>query len=760
MKKYKTILLSIFVSVSVFASTALEIEQTRSLETNTTSKTTKTYDASTNSNKVSEWNTSDWNDMNSKNGADTGSIGRMQSFFGNGKSNINQVSNQAVEDDNSIDKNMKIWTQTKIDELSSATTDRDDGVNVNQLVKCYITRDIPIRYRCTKTNLTYGGFIQSNGQQAKKKCENECYDQNMCLQAEEPKKVIETIKSIKVDRDTTIAESYVMTSNDIPLKEITFDVNSSTNYASRVKIYVKNGEEEQLVANIPLKTGKQTIPMGYTATKVSVLLELVKDLEKVSVENIIVSHKEKGKFICPELQDISDRDAGSFAYVCPSGNITTYSINGSTYKVCGDYGVTGDNKDGSFSDMDRCSFICKTHYDCISDTTTINPSVLEQFREGCIEGQDNCELETCPDLRKSGSKIISEVVFDATNKPTVTVASGVQKDDVYRPRPILSTDIDFKERNAEEYKEEAFINMLKSGTFASSISTIDEDTESDSAFSLSINGENNNISGTSLNWILKPSANSVNSDKYSFYVIVEVLTERLDYILDAEKHNVKNRILYVKTGAGDNLKPFALKKDAEYNIFTSDNKLVSTKNESASWEFQTFLTSWFPIPSSDILEPFQTKKIEVENEYLRIPIIENTSDIYLDSCKGVVRSVVVDGPVETNVYTGNFNGTGESIINFKVYAFVKPANEIITYKESVKKIENKELSPIFDSLLRANYKKSVADDGSLNLSNDTARDYKIKIFLYGKETNKQSFTQIIPKKEDVGKQGYLFVFTY
>ena len=64
-------------------------------------------------------------------------------------------------------------------------------------------------------------------------------------------------------------------------------------------------------------------------------------------------------------------------------------------------------------------------------------------------------------------------------------------------------------------------------------------------------------------------------------------------------------------------------------------------------------------------------------------------------------------------------------------------------------IDNNEIKPIYDSLSFDKYAKDIQSD-----SNNT----NTQIYLYGKKESKTGFVRIFPKKEDIGKNGFIFIF--
>jgi hypothetical protein len=480
---------------------------------------------------------------------------------------------------------------------------------------------------------------------------------------------------------------------------------------------------------------------------------------KVDLKNIKLNY-EGGEYICPNQQDLSNKNAGNFAYLCPSGNITTLNKSYSSYKICEDYGVIGDNLNGTFSKRSEANAVCKKMYSCSMDINYINTSMLQSFREGCIEGQTNCEEDTCKRLRAEKNPILNETVFDAGVNPKATIVNETQVQGVTRPRILLNEDLDFQQRTAEELKDEAYKNMLDKQTYKVSKFNLDEDTESSSAYSLGISGTNVYAGSAkrALLWRLKPSAfETISNEK--FFTVFEIVVKRNEVAETGIKENIKDKILYLKINDNsDILKPFAKKVNWAKDIITT--KPDGTKDiehyelETSVWKYQSFnssTNSWYTHSKDLTAEYFRNEKITLdESPFQRIKLLSDTSNMmYL--FPGVLRAITKNGPYETKVYTGDFDGSGETVQKVTVYSFLKPNNESLTYKEIVEKIDNKEVLPIYDSLTFESMQQNVKDDTGEIGGN-------IQLYLYGKKESKTGYLRMFPNKEDVGRNGFIFIF--
>lgn len=69
--------------------------------------------------------------------------------------------------------------------------------------------------------------------------------------------------------------------------------------------------------------------------------------------------------------------------------------------------------------------------------------ILYKISGGCIEGQSDCNLETCRSLRIAGAQVINENVFHADFEAEQTVVNGALVQGVERPKVLLKEDLDF-----------------------------------------------------------------------------------------------------------------------------------------------------------------------------------------------------------------------------------------------------------------------------------------------------------------------------
>lgn len=762
------------------AETQLETttKQNRSIDTVPSLTTvTKTYQEPTNSEKSKEWNTKDWhNYMKDKGGVDSSIVGnsqvKIQNFKGSDDAlaaNPNALQSQNIKNNTKYkdEKGLTSFSEDLVNNIVSSTVSHNANKKLtDSTVKCYITRDIPLRYKCSFTGLMYGGAMDTDGSMAKNQCENECYEQYESAELVKEGTISQiSLSNLQLNTPTDANLSSYETekttkntiNNENVISTITFDyeVNDGKKANLSIKHLDMKNVYTDLIKNLTLQgKGTKSIPVNLLTKEIWFTLYSKEQSAELKVTNIKLNIS-GGKYICPLLQDISKKNPGNFAYLCPSGKIKTFSQSYKTYSVCADYGVVGDNNDGTFSTKAAADAICKKTYTCSLDITTMNTAILQTFREGCIQGQSNCNEDTCKQLRVTNGTIINENIFDAGLYPKKSIVNQTQVQGVNRPRVLLSTDLDFQTRSAEELKDEAYKNMIQNNKYAVSKVKIDENTTSSSAYSIGISGTNN-ISADSarrgLYWLLKPDAYSVGST-IKMYAIYDVILNKRVINEQGKYETVKDRVFYIQINDTDGLKPFARIDSYSKNVLKTDSSTTSYENgliQSSQIDYKSFNSStksWYSHSADLTAEYFLNQNLTIQDSpYRRIKLISEMNNlVYL--FPGIKRKIVSNGPMQTPVYDGDYDGTGETISKVTVYTYYTTSS--ITYRNIIEKIDSNELKPIYDSLSFDKYAKDVQNDS--NNSNT-------QIYLYGKKESKTGFVRIFPKKEDIGKNGFIFIF--
>lgn len=753
-------------------------KQNRSIDTDPSLTTvSKTYKEPTNSENSKEWNTKDWdNYMKTKGGVDSSIVGnsqlKIQNFKGSDdalSANPNVLQSQNIKNNTKYkdDKGLTSFSEDLVNNIVSSTVSHNANKKLTDTnIKCYITRDIPLRYKCAFTGLTYGGQMESDGSMAKNQCENECYEQYESAELVKEGSISEiSLSSLQLntptDSNLSSYETERTTKNSINnenvISAITFDfeVNDGKKATISIKHLDMKNVYTDLIRNLSLQgKGSKSVPVNLLTKELSFTLNSKEKSAELKITNIKLKIN-GGKYICPLQQDISKKNAGNFAFLCPSGNIKTFSQSYKTYSICADYGIVGDNYDGTYSTKAAADAICKKNYTCTLDITTMNTTLLQTFREGCIQGQANCNEDTCKQLRISNATILNENIFDAGLYPKKSIINQTQVQGVNRPRILLNTDLDFQTRSAEELKDEAYKNMIQNNKYAISKVNIDENTTSNSAYSIGISGTSN-VSAESarrgLYWLLKPDAYSVGTT-IKMYAIYDVILNKRIINEQGKNETVKDRVFYIQINDNDGLKPFARIDSYSKNVLKTDSTTSSYESgliQSSQLDFKSFNSSsksWYSHSPDLTAEYFTNQYLTTDDSpYRRIKLISEMNNlVYL--FPGVKRRILSSGPVQTPVYDGDYDGTGETISKITVYTYYTSSS--ITYRNIIEMIDNNEIKPIYDSLSFDKYPKDIQSD-----SNNT----NTQIYLYGKKESKTGFVRIFPKKEDIGKNGFIFIF--
>lgn len=777
---YKTILILFILISCLYSETVQQIETTNrnQLVDKSNTVTTKTYTEATGDSSVKQWNQQDWKNQMEQNGAlGTGLIGRAQgnaSLQGSDiatSGNPNSVNTTSLRTSETF-KNLKSihgFTDGIKNSVLDANLNRSvKELNIIETTKCYIAREMPVRFKCDKTGLIYGAGINSSGKDAKVNCENECFEQMTCVDVNGGNVTTNVnIGEIKLNEGDEKNEKTISINTKLDTLTYNSSVSKGIVYLD-IEITLMDGTKQFFTKKSKLETKENKLKIGLNLQSIRFIIY---GADKTAVGSISSGSTTNrvSKYICPSTQDISDKKPGDFAYLCPSGKVVTLSGSSQVFKICEDYGVVGDNVDGTFSSFDTCNSVCRQNFECKLDTTSVSTNSLQNFREGCMEGQTNCNVNTCKSLRASKNQIINENVFDATLEAKPTIIAGALVNGAQRPKIVLSEDVDFQTRSKEEWKDGAYRDMVNHGSYRYASKKINEDTESSDAYGMKLmtNSVDTTVQGSAtrgLFWINKPRAFDVGENvSFKHYAVLEVVVDGLKYDSFGKQYRVKDKILYVKTSEDDTFKPFAIKRNYAQK---ANDKVTDTIILTAIWEYEYFNTSlkqWYPLSSGSSLEYFKNTVITLDGPYLRLPVVNDYNKL-MYSLPGIIRSIDKNGPNETKNYTGVFTGTGQVILGLKLY--VQYTNETgISYSSVIDDIESGKWESVYDSTSSIASKQTVISD--TKLASDALTYAKtdqrkgnedIEIFLYGKENNKTAYTRIKPKNEDLGKKGFIYIF--
>jgi len=794
----------------------------RGMDGNSTATNVNTYEAPTNSDNVKEMKMKDWQNIFKAGGTGTGAASKTQMFFGGSagadsafSGNPNMMTKQKIKDNNNSEVSLKVWSSELDEKIKNESLNNNTNkVVANGSIICHLSRDIPVSYKCNlptgtsglppctefnegidcigvnaqTSGLTYGGSFKEKSAKTLQRCENECYLEESCKEVKEETGtgIFEISEDIYLS--TTEPESptneYKKTSTISGLEQIyklttiTFelkvtkveDENASKESTTPIKVYMnyeytnRNDALVKKLTSYRLDTDRERQTITINDYIRSGSLEIYTQQEDLEIEavNILYSYRYDGRYICKTQQDISEVDPGAYAKLCPSGNIVTVNSYGREYKICADYGVRGNNSDGTFSTKSSCQATCKKNFKCTVKMQNVTIESLKAYREGCIEGQAECRENTCKNLRISEAPIVNENIFDAGQVPLKTVINGTIVDGVDRPKPEIDQDKDFDTVVSEEFKKKAWDNMVDNNKYRVSKVKLREDTESENAYHIgniaNLEPGKEGSYKKPLYWIHKPRALEVNTEQsFKFYMVLEAVVQNNKIKADGTSYISRDKIYYVKTGINDNFVPIARRENFTLNTIVIDDngleKSVVSENKTSSLKYETFdssLSGWYARNSSLTLPYFKQEQMKLQEPTKRRTLVQNLHRIYY-TLPGIIRSKITDGPYTTNIYSGGYNGTGDILAQYIVYVYYENASKKITYSDIVNKIKNKEIVPIYDNLSSSSYATTVKGDAEGDL------DDNIKLNVYGPVDKKTGFLSIKISPNDVGKYGYIFV---
>ena len=780
MKRRLTLIATIGIFMTIFFGVSKTVYASDSNITNEKNATQaqRRYTPATGSADASGKNIADWEQFFQSNGMGTGAIGTGMGVFSNtpmgqaafgaepgSLSNENIGSNQAL----SGTKSLNAYTDSlRSDLMTSAMTNSVFQPNSDaKTVKCFITRNIPLGWKCLYSGLTYSGNKYGSVDKTKQACEQQCYQQFECVNVETdvtekidsaPDKVITLGGAKKIESFTLTADPKRIASY-IAFKETK---NAATRYT--ITYTSKTGKSSIIVQDMLTGANSNTPRTFYindTAYSVTVSVKADTDGEtNIAMQEISIKYKDNNRFVCPSVQDLAGINPGQYSYKCPSGNLFTVGYGSKSYTICKDGWSNGDNSDGTYSGKAACMSVCRYQHKCEQAFDTINTEALKTFEEGCIEGTSNCSnaSEDCKKARLSGAKVSNEIVFDAGNIPQQTIVNSVQVAGAVRPRILLNEDVSFEKRTMEEWKDSAYKQMYESKTYNYTAAQLADDTNASSAYLVKLIEGNAygvaNTSKQSLFWKLKPRAYDVGTQKtFYIYIVVSAITEYIyGYNANGEHAEKNDDIWFVKTQNG--FKPFrraveAYRKSGIDNPISGLFETTYARNEYSAYKNETFLGSWISLDQGQAAEYYTTETFSEPKLYYEYLAIDNMAKIQ-ESLPGLVRSTSENGPYVSYSYNGNFNGTGDAVAKWKAYGIYSQSP--LTYAEIQQKIDSGDFKAFYEIGSELNYPKDLTDDSE--------KKNNIQIFRYGLPQKSSAFTRILPNKQDVGKKGFIFVFAY
>lgn len=750
-------------------------------------KTIITYKKATDDKNVSKWTMKDY-EQQELGKHPKGRIGNTQALFGNtqiGRASQTSDYNQVTR--TNLLKNPKLKqiksinafnSQVRNDAISKAVSNDTIAINKSdEKLKCFITRNIPFRYKCSKTGVTFGGGMNESGVAALRDCINNCYIQSPCVNVSNGSNIVKntTLKFYPKGSQYISSNNLIKLNPDIITSKISFSLsykdkehvakNILENLSDNITIIATkaDGTTYYLVQNLKIADATPgNLYIGERIKSIKIMMgSFTKQYYPKEIDlNFQINQERREQWICPRVQDISLLPQTKFSYLCPSGHTVKVGSGFHQYTICVDNNNFGDNANGTYSSKERCDSVCRITYSCIPDTTTMDTKILENFTEGCIQGQPNCTQKKCQLARLSGAKILNEKVFDASRKYRETIVNSIQIENADRPKILLRSDLSFIKRSEQEWKDGAYKNMITNGTYNRTTQTLGQDTDVEYAYGQGItSGVAYGVPGVAQRTIylkLKPNAYSVDTNTNSYlYAMLKVDLEYFAYNINGKKIRKRNEIWYFKTSMGDTFVAKRFIKD--YSVISLDtNGLPQISiNEYATPQDLEFTAkegnqegSWMAISNSELAPYFSVKKFTADKIYHLYPII-NTVGNLINTLPGIFHRRADYTTGSKKYYTGKRDGTAEAVVKYRIYTYMSPRK--LTLKEFYDKVASGEAPMIYESLNPTATPNDLRGDG-------VSPENIIQIYTYGKIDKKSAFARIRPRRQDIGKKGFIFVF--
>ena len=735
-------------------------------------------------NDTKNWNTTNWKNYFVKQGMGNSAIGNTEAMMGGGRegqiastANPNLLTTDAIKLDSNLSKNQAIsngFDSTTEQQLLSKVVSNPYAsvVKTGDKIDCYITRDISFRWKCESSGVIYGGNMDENGKKAREQCDDNCYEQKSCINLNPDSSALSLVlvnKSCDFSKednctvDENLSQDRIVKDLNITFGDFnTTDENISNDYLIDITLNKSKSKKRQIVKNLRrvlLNGNSFLLHVNDKGTSIAINLHKYQNNNqtKAKINRININYKKNDKYICNALQNIQNLNPGQYGYTCAAGNVETFTAGHSTYKICNDGTYGADNNDGTFSSKSSCLSACKIARTCVPAQTSFSTKDLESFREGCIQGQDNCDdtNNDCKVARLHGDIILDENVFDATYKKHTTIKSGVQMEGVARPRIDLRATEAFEKRSQEEWKDGAFKDMALNHKYNTTNISIGEESNASYSYRSGIIGAAIGVTGAvqrAYFWNLKPRTFDVyNGKTYYLYAVIKATLGYHDYNEKGVLVKKQKQIWYIKTSTYDNFKPIKIGLNTAHSYLDKNGNTVHAKVSASSLDNKTFNNNnWISLSTGQTAAYFKTIKFGDNSlPYWSFPIISNAGNLVY-ALPGIVRRVIrSNAAYDQKYYSGKFDGTGDGLLTFSITTYY--SDTALTYAQLYQKIKDGEAKKIFKQGEETLYAKNVKSDALESNKN-------IKIFQYGPPSKTTVSTRIFPNKQDIGKKGFIYVF--
>jgi len=761
---------------------------------------------------MSHWNNTNWANKMTKSNS-YGSVGNTMTFMNSSPflkkgltSKPEDLTLDALKKDTNATPAAHGFSQTFRNSLMAGSSS-NTVYNPKQkpgTLKCFIARDLPFRYKCEETGLVYGGDTIArtvngavtnmdgmSGKEALNLCKQNCKRQLSCVEINAtnigPSVITDAVYSFKSDSNFSV--KYTNNHPNVQSSYLTLEVNA-TNYNSSqafIDIFYTNKDDVKfpLISDLRINELNTTknLPIKDYIKNIDIKIHS-NDINKTISGKFIntkIYYQSNDKYLCPALQEVSVAGGTTFAKQCPHGTIT--NLDG--FHVCSNGIVTGDNPDGSFSNLNSCKSECNIAKKCNIEMGSFDAKVFNQVREGQLgvvsadgkftsAGKDIMTgAALCTAARNSNQQIVNESVFNAQEEPYNTVINGSLVPNVKRPRVMPdSSNMSYADQKKEEWKDGAYNWMISSGRYSSIQTGIGGDTNSSFAYNISLSsgadvGRVNRTTKRELTWKLKPNAFSYsNNISYRLYAIVKVDVEKFEETMNG-RTTVRDQIWYIKTSKADTFTPFMRAKNyasaKAVDIGTGQIYPKLAINRSAVFNPETFNTtssSWTTKSFSGSAPSFQSSKFIADDFWYSFKIFNSLGDI-IYKLPGLIKSSVTVNGKTTNTYTGKFDGTGDGVAGYQIYTFF--SQSVLTYQDIKNKIDAIDNAGVHqvDNYGAKIYKSTASNFFDKFIKPDNIdTNNNIDIFQYGHANKFSLKVRIKPKAEDVGKNAFIFIFMY
>lgn len=813
----KKVIASLFIFIGALLSAGETVDANKTkmtlMQNMGTATITKTYqDANSSENNISKFGIKDWENEFNKNGlTSTSIIGNTMSLFGNTKEGKLAVSGDLEKMKTSELKNNSDFAGNKsigaFDSLLQSAVMTDVVNNAfgkpskkSKNIKCYITRDVGQTYMCTAPGNSLMMSSGMSGRDAlsklKSECEGQCFTQNSCINMQQDEQNITTSvpqKNFTLTKSNPSFVFYIPVDSNVTINTIEFkEVIKGASVKYTVSYKDQKGIENKLVEKLLSISGtleEKMLYVGDISSQITIRVELSTPYAdtisaNMLIDGIKINYHSNAQYVCPSIQDISNHTPGDFANVCSNGKTTVLTKSSGTlsktYKICASSIYPGQNLDGSFYQQHACESVCRRQYECkLLPGGSVNFEGLKGFREGCIENTSlscNNFNNDCRQARLApDAKVINELVFGGNLRPVSTIVNGATTG-VERPRLSISSlspdlgpnggsyapnDTEFETQRKEEWKDKAYSDMMANANWNVTRTSIGENTSANHAYGINLkSGSFYGYAGTSvrsLMWRLKPAAFDVDTGlNFKMYSIIRVIVQNYRYE-QSGTGGIKpfyDEIWYMKTGAGDSFKPFYYNFDAyeiinttdEYNLTTPSYRPKTTSNP----QYMTFDgTSWGTISSLDTAESFKNEGFTAVNAFWEYEIMGNMEGKY-DVLPGIVRRIEKNDQYNEVIhYTGTRDhATAGTIIKMLVSTGYSQSS--LSYQSIKEMVDNGNITTIFETGNENSYPRYFRGDGE--------KENDVVVYIYGQQSNGSAYFNIRPRKDHIGKKGFIYVY--